>query len=78
MFISMCTCVVCTIPSNGNFFFRNVMKWRHLLNVITTKLVILISHHRYHERGNKWPYQPKHSPSFKPSAIVHGDQHLVL
>ena len=29
------------------------MKWRHLLNVITTKSVILISQ----------PYQPKHSPS---------------
>ena len=23
--------------------FNNLMKWRHLLNVITTKLVILIS-----------------------------------
>ena len=33
--------------------FKKLMKWRHLLNVITTKLVILISQ----------PYQPKHSPS---------------
>ena len=37
---------------NFNFF---LVKWRHLLNVITTKLVILISH----------PYQPKHSPSLQ-------------
>ena len=35
--------------------FKNLMKWHHLLNVITTKLVILISQ----------PYQPKHSPSFR-------------
>ena len=34
----------CTIPSNGK---TNLMTWRHLLNVITTKR----------------PYQPKHIPS---------------
>ena len=49
MLISIyCVCVFVQYHQMVNL--TNLMKCRHLLNVITTKLVILISHHRHHER----------------------------